>query len=85
MQKVNLLLTDEANKIYKGLPNRNKGAFVSEAIIEKHNRANGEIFTEEQMKVIDLERMHIKALDKEITKLREQIEALEQMLKESDK
>lgn len=38
---INTSVTDEAFEIYKGLPERRKGRFVSDAIIEKHQRDTG--------------------------------------------
>lgn len=66
MNKINLLINDEAKKIYEKLPSRNKGSWVSEAIIEKSNKK--EIFTAEQQKVID--------------ELKEKVSILERMVKD---
>ncbi len=38
---INTSVTDEAFDIYKGLPERRKGRYVSDAIIEKHQRDTG--------------------------------------------
>lgn len=49
MPKITPDITYSANKIYKSLPSHiKKGEWVSDAIIEKHNREQGKLFTPEQ-------------------------------------
>lgn len=38
MPRINPTVTDEAAKIYEDLPHFDRGRYVSDAIIEKHNR-----------------------------------------------
>lgn len=46
--RINPVVSKEAYDIVQKIPKLEKGKWVSEAIVEKHNRQNGEVFTDEQ-------------------------------------
>lgn len=61
---INTSVRKSAKDIYDKLPARQKGEWLSDAIEEKHNREQYQIFTEEQQKYIQQIEQRVEALER---------------------
>jgi len=77
MPRIDPTVSKEAKNIYDDIPLKERGRFVSEAIIEKHSKTK-EIFTEEQMNCIKGQALCVAV--QVIKELEERIKKLERMM-----
>ena len=53
MSRLSIILSKEARDIYNKVKPHDKSKYVSDAIVEKHNREKGIIFTPEQIEYLN--------------------------------